>query len=368
MKKTIVHIKYWLLLMLMVVGNYTVSFAAIVTNDANTDSTAVSLLEQTIKKNQSLDKTEKSLNRQIKELNNTIKALDKDLQNADKELKKQQQQLEKIQPKKNQDEEADLAKRQQDLQDKLERLDKENKALEEEIKSLNLSWDKKIENLKELEGIQQGMAEDFVNKNESYLEQAFSKMSMPRLRELQEKCAAYQGDQKVDTFSKKLEKVIDYKKIYDTADSVVKQPFDRNAVTNARRSLKPLLSQLNHLTKVQADSVTRLQQQLDGFETGLVTFKEFITYFRDNCKYISSSEDVKTEVGYIHKKKNAEGKTMEWRIDNEINAIPYLRDMFAQYMTAIKDIKAIQAYKRDPKNVPKVETKILEQYNNNIKQ
>ena len=345
MNKALEQIKYWLLLTLMVVGSFAVSFAA--NDDEETDDVAVRLLGQTMKENLSLEDDVKTLNQRVKDWNDSIKAYEKKLKNANNKLKQQQQQIDKIQPQKNQDDEAALEKRQQRLQSERERLKEQNAELQREIDDLNHNWDEKSRNLKELESIQQGMAMDFVNENEPYLEQAFSKMSMPKLHQLQEKCGVYQGNHIVDAFSEKLENVIRQKETIDTANAVVNRSFDRNAVTKADRSL----SQLNNLTEAQANEVTLLRQQLAGFEKGLKAFKAYIDDFDSRRESITSAKYVKTEVGFVE-------ENMGDRIENEIKAVPYLKTTFEMYK------KAILA---KPLEKSDAEKAILKQYNN-IKQ
>ena len=343
-----------LLQVLVVVCNLTMPMAA-ANNDEETDEVAMRLLEQTVQKNLSLGDAIGVLNQQIKDWNDTIKSLDKKLQKANISLQKQQKQLEKLQLDKDQEKETALLNRQQELQAKLDNLKYENDYLEQEIDSLKQSLGETSKNLEELEGIKQGVAEDFVNKNEPYLENLLSKMNIDNLQQLHEKCDSYQGDRNVKSFSKKLEHVLECKEIFDAADAVDHQPFDREAINNALKSM----SKLNHLSDPQAEEVENLRKQLASFETGLIAFKDFITQFQKKRKAITSSQDVGSEVERIRKKKNEDGKTMAWRIENEISQIPYLKKKFDQYM------KAIQA---NPKKVPDVENEILKQCENNIKQ
>lgn len=340
-----------LLLMLVITGNQAMAMAA--ANDEETDEMAMRLLEQTIQKKMSLQDNVNSLNQQIKNWNETIKSLDKKYQDAYKKLKKQQPQLEKIQPDKYQKEEAELVNRQQELQTELEQLKDENARLQQEIQTL----DEKSQNLEELEGIKQDVAKDFVNENESYLETPFSKMEINKLKSLQKNCENYKGNDKVKEFSNKLNKMINLKETYDSTNAVVNQPFDKQAIINAQRALETL-GKLNHLSESQMNEVETLRHQLDGFEAGLIAFKEFINHFAIKRKGITTAKDVDSDVELILEKVNAEGKTMQWRIDNEINVIPYLKEMFAKYRKAIK---------ASPKKVSDVENAILEQYNN-IKQ
>jgi len=342
----------YLLLMLIIAGNQAMIAAA--NDDEETDEVAMRLLEQTIQKNMSLQGNVKSLNQQIKDWNDTIKSLEKEIQEANKNLKKQQQQLEKIQPTKYQEKEAELTKRHQELQAELERLNKENAGLEAEIDGFNQLLGETSQKLKELEGIKQDVAEGFVTENESYLDTPLSKLEIDKLRRLQQKCETYKGYRKVEDFSKKLENMISFKETYDAVSGVVHQPFDKNAIYNAQRSL----SKLNHLSESQMEEVENLRHQLNGFKVGLIAFNEFITRFQKKRAAITSAQDVDFEVNQI-RKKDFEGKTMAWHIENEIYLVPYLKKKFDQYMKAIKS---------NPKSGGlDVENEIRQQYENAIK-
>lgn len=341
-----------LLLMLAIAGNQVMSMAT--ANDEETDEVAMRLLEQTIQKNLSLEESVRSLNLQIKKRNDTIKSLEKDIQDANKQLKKQQQQIEKIQLAKYQEKEAELTKRQQELQAELERLKNENAGLEAEIDGFSQLLGEKSQKLKELEDIKQDVAEDFVTENESYLDTPLSKLDIDKLRQLQQKCEAYKGNRKVEAFSKKLEATIALKRAYDAANEVIYQPFDKDAINNAQRSL----GKMNHLSESQMKEVENLRQQLHGFKAGLIAFNEFISRFQRKRKAITSAQDVNFEVSQI-RNKTVDGQTMDWHIENEIYPVPYLKKMFDQYIKLIRS---------NPKSGGlDIENEIRQQYENAIK-
>lgn len=352
MNKSLLY-RYLLLLMLIIAGNHAMTIAA-ANDDEGTDEVAMRLLEQTIQKNLSLEDAVRTINLQIKKRNDTIKSLEKDIQDANKRLKKQQQQLERFQPVKYQEKEAELAKRQQELQDELEQLKKEKAGLEEEIEGFSKLLGEKSQKLKELEGIKQDVAEGFVTENKSYLEKPFSKMEINKLNEFLKNCETYKGNRMVGEFAQNLKNMIDLKQIYDAANAVIHQPFDKDAINNAQRSL----GKMNHLSESQMKEVENLRQQLHGFKAGLIAFNEFISRFQRKRKAITSAQDVNFEVTQI-RNKTVDGQTMDWHIENEIYPVPYLKKMFDQYIKLIRS---------NPKSGGlDIENEIRQQYENAIK-
>lgn len=239
--------------------------------------------------------------------------------------------------------------------DKLQNLLKQLKQLEAQVASLSadtvslsskiISIESQISqlsgNVAELESIKDNVSKQLIDENASILDKPFSQLTIEELSSIKTKCGRYSSDQKVNTLLARTEKVLNNKRVYDDAISVLNSKYNKGDLIRINERLK----NVKETNSIQHSEISQLRDMLAHYEPGMATFKLFIQELNRRRKGATtySSEDLNYDLSAVKKK-------LQEKIDSEIIQVPYLEKIYNEYLKAINT---------KPMSHPAIETEIL---------
>ena len=154
-----------------------------------------------------------------------------------------------------------------------------------------------------------------------------SDISKDRLAEIKAECSGYTVDSKINAFVARVESIEKYKQIYEKAKQVVSTSFKKADVQNSLAAI----ASISNLNESQQQEINVVKGQLELFETGALTFKEFIVKINATRDRVStySPIDFQDDLMYFL-------KGLEEKIDKYIMNVPYLKLEYSKFMEIMK--------------------------------
>lgn len=274
--------------------------------------------------NKELTMQKEVLGDSIKKWGKELKALKQQEEENARTIKQRQEQLARFKGDADYPEVRGLLKRKEELLAALEKQNKKIHSLQAQLQTINSDLGTMQQQCASLDSVRGSIALQVIAENEDYLQLPFSQMSLDMLNKIIDENEKYQDDSSVAKLLAQAKVVERNKRAYDEMELAAKSRFDKENINRLLRA-----DPLKELNEVQQKEVAEVLRQLRLFEDGLGVFKEFIGQMQECRKNVNrySKEYFDTDKGHLLTKQQG-------RINETVEQVPYLKEMFGDYKFA----------------------------------
>lgn len=180
-----------------------------------------------------------------------------------------------------------------------------------------------------------------IKRHESYLEKAYSEMSLDTLDDIIKVCGRFLLDSRVEDFRDQVLSYKESKMLYDKALEVLESEYDASVIQSIENQM--------HSIDVKSDEQKKerdiILDLMDKFAKGMQVFKDFVQFIDEN-----RSGNTEYSVWDFEDDMNRFLRSNEDIVDDYIMPVPYLEKEYNNYIRSMKE---------NPGNAHDIESVIL---------